>query len=180
MQNPLHGLAVKANAAAHTHLVPAHRVLLLVKGTSKSTVERVAENADDAFCVTSLNAECLLEEGQQTRIDLKGYCNMETMLDFRIDREAAVVTVSFIATEDDRLVASVEFVRKVEPHALSDCKKALTIEWKAALANTLTNDLDSYSSPARPEYWSPSPDQPARKVRRVDSDAKSPCRTGGA
>ena len=105
---------------------------------------------------------------------------METMLNFRIDREAAVVTVSSIATEDDRLVASVESVRKVEPHALSDCKKALTIEWKAALTNTLTNELDSYSSPARAEYWSPCPDQPARKVRRVDSDAKSPCRTGGA
>jgi hypothetical protein len=181
-QSPMHGLAVKVDGEEHGqhHLVPAQRVLFLVQGTSKSTLDRMGGNSDHAFCVASLNAKCLLDEGQETRVDLKGYCNMDTMLDFRIDHEPAVVTVSSIAIEDDRLVASIEFIRKVEPHALSVCQKALTIEWKAALTNAVTNDLESYSSPARPEYWSPPPDQPAPKVQQVDSDAKSPCRMAGA
>ena len=174
IQSPMHGLAVMADSEmqGEHQLVPAHRVLLLVQGTSKSKVERVGADSDDAFCVSSLNAKCLLGEGQETQVDLKGYCNMETMLEFRINSEAAVVTVSSISWEGDRLVGSVEFVRKVEPHSLGECKHALTVEWKAALTNSGTGALDSYTSPARSEYWEEG--EPARKVRRVDSDPKSP------
>ena len=168
-QSPMHGLAVMAGSEVQGEhqLDPAHRVLLLVEGTSKSSVERVATGSDDAFCVSSLNAKCLLGEGQETHVDLKGYCNMETMLEFRINSEVAVVTVSSVAWEGDRLVAAVEFVRKVEPHSLAECRQALTIEWKAALTNSGTGALDSYTSPARSEYWEEG--QTARKVRRVDS-----------
>ena len=95
---------------------------------------------------------------------------METMLDFRIDSKAAVVTVSSVDWEGDRLVAAVEYVRKVEPHSLRECRNALTIEWTAALTKLGTSSMDSYMSPAKTDYW----EEPARKIRRVDSDPKSP------
>ena len=95
---------------------------------------------------------------------------MDTMLDFRIDSEPAVVTVSSVTLESDRLVAAVEFVRKVEPHSLTECRKALTVEWTAALTKLDVNSLDAYMSPTKTDYW----DAPERKIRRVDSDPKSP------
>ena len=82
------------------------------------------------------------------------------MLDYRINFEAAEVTVSSVATEGDRLVAAVEFVRKVEPHALSECQQALSIEWKTILTNAVANDVEPYPSTARFGYCRPSPDQP--------------------
>ena len=100
---------------------------------------------------------------------------MDTMLEYRINSEAALVTVSSVALEGDRLVAAVEYVRKVEPHFLAECRNALAIEWEVALTNLVTNALDAYTSPARSEYWEEG--EPTRKVRRVDSDAKSPSRT---
>ena len=73
-QSPMHGLAVLADndEQGDQHIIPAHRVLLLVQGTSKSTVERVDEDSDDAFCVASLNPRCLLSEGKEILVDLKG------------------------------------------------------------------------------------------------------------
>ena len=173
-QSPMHGLAVMADSEmqGEHRLVPAHRVLLLVQGTSKSSVERVATGSDDAFCVSSLNAKCLLGEGQETHVDLKGYCNMETMLEFRVNFEVAVVTVSPVACEGGRMVAVVECVRKVEPHSLAECRHALTVEWKAALTKSGTGALLYYTSHACSEYWEEG--QTARKVRRLDSYPKSP------
>ena len=95
---------------------------------------------------------------------------MDTMLDFRIDSEVAVVTVSSVALEGERLVAAAEFVRKVEPHSLTACRHGLAIEWTAALTKLGTSSMDSYMSPAKTDYW----EEPARKIRRVDSDPKSP------
>ena len=97
-QNPMHGLTVRVDTrgSAETQLLGAHRVLLLVQGTTKSSVERVNEKDDpDAFCVTSSNVKCLLDEGlgQEVHLELRGYCDMDTMLDFRLDMETAIVMV---------------------------------------------------------------------------------------
>jgi len=183
-QNPMHGLAVRVDPVHdwqnETQLLSAHRVLLLVQGTVQSTLERVnAEGDPDAFCVTSPKTKCLLAEGllaEEAEIDLKGYCDMDTMLDFRLNKEAAIVMVSSLESEGGNRAAAVEFVRKIEPHRLSQWKALFDIEWKAALTNLDADLLDSHTSPARPEYWEPDGQQPARKARRVDSDAKSPNR----
>ena len=180
-QNPMHGLTVRVDTrgSAETQLLGAHRVLLLVQGTTKSSVERVNEKDDpDAFCVTSSNVKCLLDEGlgQEVHLELRGYCDMDTMLDFRLDMETAIVMVSSLESEGGRCAAAVEWVRKIEPHNLSQMRALLDIEWKTALTDLGADVLDSHMSPARPEYWESDGQPPARKARRVDSDAKSPRR----
>ena len=181
VQNPMHGLAVQVdNLHMETQLLNAHRVLLLVQGTVRSTLERVSAQGDpDAFCVTSPKAKCLLAEDSMAKeayLDLKGYCDMNTMLEFRLDKEPAIVMVSSLDSEGGSRAAAVESVRKIEPHSLSQMRALFDVEWKTALTDLGADVLDSRSSPARPEYWEPDGQQPARKARRVDSDAKSPSR----
>jgi len=180
-QNPMHGLTVRVDTrgSAETQLLGAHRVLLLVQGTTKSSVERVNEKDDpDAFCVTSSNVKCLLDEGlgQEVHLELRGYCDMDTMLDFRLDMETAIVMVSSLESEGGRCAAAVEWVRKIEPHNLGQMRALLDIEWKTALTDLGADVLDSHMSPARPEYWESDGQPPARKIRRVDSDPQSPTR----
>lgn len=180
-QNPMHGLTVRVDTrgSAETQLLGAHRVLLLVQGTTKSSVERVNEKDDpDAFCVTSSNVKCLLDEGlgQEVHLELRGYCDMDTMLDFRLDMETAIVMVSSLESEGGRCAAAVEWVRKIEPHNLGQTRALLDIEWKTALTDLGADVLDSHMSPARPEYWESDGQPPARKIRRVDSDPQSPAR----
>ena len=180
-QNPMHGLTVRVDThgSAETQLLGAHRVLLLVQGTTKSLVERVNEKDDpEAFCVTSSNVKCLLDEGlgQEVHLELRGYCDMETMLDFRLDMEAAIVMVSSLESEGGRCAAAVEWVRKIEPHNLGQMRALLDIEWKTALTDLGADVLDSQMSPARPEYWESAGQPPVRKIRRVDSDPQSPAR----
>ena len=181
VQNPMHGLAVRVdNSHTETQLLGAHRVLLLMQGTTKSSLDRVSAKDDpDAFCVTSPKAKCLLAEGlmaEEAYLDLRGYCDMNTMLDFRLDKETAIVMVSSLESEGGRRAAAVEWVRKIEPHNVSQIRALLDIEWKTALTDLGTDVLDSQMSPARPEYWESNGQPPARKARRVDSDAKSPRR----
>ena len=181
-QNPMHGLTVRVDTrgSAETQLLGAHRVLFLVQGTTKSSLDRVSAKDDpDAFCVTSPKAKCLLAEGlmaEEAYLDLRGYCDMNTMLDFRLDKETAIVMVSSLESEGGRRAAAVEWVRKIEPHSVSQIRALLDIEWKTALTDLGTDVLDSQMSPARPEYWESDGQPPARKARRVDSDAKSPSR----
>ena len=183
-QNPMHGLVLRVhNEDQETQLLSAHRVLFLVQGTCQSTLERVnAEGDADAYCVTSSKTKCLLAEGAlapEAEIDLKGYCDMMTMLDFRLNKETAIVMVSSLETEDGKRAAAVELVRKIEPHQVSQYKALFDIEWKTTLTQAGADTLDSHTSPARPEYWEAEGQPPARKARRVDSDAKSPTRGGG-
>ena len=87
----------------------------------------------DAFCVTSPKATCLLASGslgEEAEIDLKGYCDMETMLDFRLNKEPAIVMVSSLKSEGGSRAAAVEFVRKIEPHCVSQWKALFDVEWK--------------------------------------------------
>ena len=101
---------------------------------------------------------------------------MSTMLEFRLDKEAAIVMVTSLDSEGGSRAAAVESVRKIEPHNLSQMRALFDVEWKAALTDLGADFLDSCSSPARAEYWELDGQQPARKARRVDSDAKSPKR----
>ena len=95
-------------------------------------------------------------------------------LDFRLDKETAIVMVSSLESEGGSRAAAVESVRKIEPHSVSQIRALFDIEWKTALTDLGTTVLDSHTSPARPEYCEPDGQPPARKARRVDSDAKSP------
>ena len=142
-------------------------------------MERVnSGDEEEAYCVTSPKAKCLLDELEETWVDLKGYCDMTNMLEFRLEKESAVVMVSSMESEDGRLTASVGSMRKVEPHALAQQKALLAIEWKTALTDLGADVLDFASSPARPDYWEEQ--RPARKARRVLSDAQSPAKASGA
>ena len=73
-------------------------------------------------------------------------------------------------------MASVEDIQPVSGAEVPDVKKSMDVEWKTALTQIRSQQLDSYSSPTKPEWWI---DQP-RKVARIDSDPMTPERKASA
>jgi hypothetical protein len=182
------GLAVRSDVKGW---ISAHRVLLLVQGTCESQLDPVGEAKglkDQSYRVTSNKVRCLLSE-TESLIDLHGYCDFGNMLTYRLDKDVALVVVSaveaavevpspdtpaFLGPVSDRLVASVEHMQKIsEPQKLS-LLQSLAVEWRTALTNDAAAAVGSYESPLKREYW----EQPASKLRRLESEAPSPARVG--
>ena len=182
------GLAVRSDVKGW---ISAHRVLLLVQGTCESQLDAVGEAkglTEQSYRVTSNKVRCLLSE-TESFIDLHGYCDFGNMLTYRLDKDVALVVVSAVeaAVEvpssdmpalmgpvSDRLVASVEHMQKIsEPQKLS-LLQSLAVEWRTALTNDAAAAVGPYESPLKREYW----EQPASKLRRLESEAPSPARVG--
>jgi hypothetical protein len=169
---PIQGFAVEADS--HQGSISTHRVLLLVKGTQQSTLEPLVPDCQSltagSFRVASPKARCLLSETEEF-IDLHGYCNFQTMLQYRLDTDCALVLASALTIGPDQSrTITVEFMQKVTENDIGPLSAALAIEWKTALTSIAANALDTYVSPQKPEYWN----EPTRKVRRLESEAKSP------
>jgi hypothetical protein len=181
---PMLGLAVRSDLKGW---ISAHRVLLLVQGTCESQLDAVGEAkgvTEQSYRVTSNKVRCLLSE-TESFIDLSGYCDFRGMLTYRLDMDVALVVVSAVEVPSsdtptlmgpvsDRLVASVEHMQKIsEPQKLS-LLQSLAVEWRTALTNDAAAAVGSYESPLKREYW----EQPASKLRRLESEAPSPARVG--
>jgi hypothetical protein len=181
---PMLGLAVRSDLKGW---ISAHRVLLLVQGTCESQLDAVGEAkglTEQSYRVTSNKVRCLLGE-TESFIDLHGYCDFRGMLTYRLDMDVALVVVSAVEVPSsdtptlmgpvsDRLVASVEHMQKItEPQKLS-LLQSLAVEWRTALTNDAAAAVGSYESPLKREYW----EQPASKLRRLESEAPSPARVG--
>ena len=168
---PVVGFALNTD---HGEAVSAHRVLLLVRGTEETDLDPMdpacRSLTEQTYRVTSASARCLLS-GPDTFVDLVGYCDFKSMLHHRLDKEVALVLASSLTTNaSSHPCVTVEFMQKVSDASLSILQASLETEWKTALTRTSADNLDSHASPAKPEYWTES----ARKVRRVESECKSP------
>jgi hypothetical protein len=159
---PMIGLAVRSDKRPP---LAVHRVLFLVQGTRKSQLDARGDAKrieDQSYNVSSK--------------DLVGYCDYDGMLTYRLDQEAALVLVSAITLAGDApnsvsanessFLATIEHMQKISADEKAALVKSLDTEWKSVLLDQPPEGL----SPARQEYW----EQPASKLRRMESEAVSP------
>lgn len=163
---PLLGLAVRSNAKG---FIAAHRVLLLVKGTSQSVLRQIGIEgqslATQSFQVQSYRAKCLLSD-DENEVDLHGYCNFQDMLQYRLDKDVALVLVSAWDHGDSSKnpVCTIEAMTKVSD--VESVRASMRQEWKAALTCAADADKDEYLSPMKSDYW----DRDVKKLKRMESE----------
>ena len=183
LSDHLAGLALKVDDASEP--LSAFRVFLLVKGTEKTVMDSLDEK-NTAFKVISKNVSCLLSE-TPTTLQLRAYCDINNLLDYKLDRETALVLVSAVehdmpgsassGAETQRgLIATVEDMQKIGESELETLKLSMNMEWKSVLISA--NETESSSTPKRvhsadSEYWT----QSARKLSRLASEPTWPVET---
>ena len=161
------GMSVQSDSSMK---LQAHRIIMLVTGTEKSKLERIPKapgSASDSYLVESRNVKCVLGlKGEH--VHLRGYCDFEKMLDYRLDCESAVVFVSAVDEEDGGVkTMTVEAMEKVSDSKLAQVAHAMTIEYKATLM------MSEFTLPEQdPEYWSTE----KRGVKRMLSEPATPAR----
>ncbi len=186
VDDPLVGMAARRDDDV---LVGAHRLLLLVKGRTKTTLDPIdpAKPFDQQVFKVSSQVDCLLSD-TPVKVNLVGYCDFAKMLTYRLDTESALVLVSAVERAvpstpgvagdpaDSGLVCTVEHVTKLSKDELAGLTVSLAAEWKAILTNldaaaaVGTPPPASSADPSSP-YWS---EERQRKVRRVLSEPQSP------
>ena len=179
--NAMMGMCLLADnsdgSESEKQMVPCFRAFLLVTGTESTEmrplIAGIADLEKQEYIVTSKNVKCLLSDTDVDNLDLECYCGWNDSLNYRLDKETAIVRISELKKNDQgRLSASVEHIDKVSKADLSDVRQAMTIEWKTALTKAGATAVDSHMSPYRADFF----ENPARKVRRVNSDPQSPLR----
>lgn len=161
---PLLGLAVQGAGGKRTG---AYRVLVLVQGTTKSTLTKVTAGTEEAFLVESSKVQCQLG-GEELHANIRGYCKFEDMLQYRLDTEVALVSVSSCtpASESELLCLTIDHMEKV-----SESQKLNYIEALRREIEVTSSEVTS-SSAEQPAIV-----QPPRKCRRIDREPTSPSRT---
>ena len=172
---PLLGLAARRDTGAP---LGAHRVLLLVEGTEDTECDPIDPSLpanEQTFKVTSPSARCLLSD-PAARVTLAGYSDFKKMMQFRLDKETALVLGSAVTlakpgSASDPCVVSVEHMRKVSKDERTALLISMASEWKSVL--TAPDDLckREYQSASDPAYWTP---ESMTKVRRLQSEPASP------
>lgn len=182
LSSPMQGMCLLADGSdegqADKHLVPCFRAYLLVTGTEgtemKPLIDGISNMQEQEYIVTSKNVKCLLSDKCPSAFDLQCYCDWSSSLNYRLDKETAIVCISDLKPiDEDRFVAIVEHVEKVSKAELDDVRRSMTMEWKTALTQAGSASLDSCMSPAKADFFQ----NPPRKVQRVSSDPQSPIRS---
>ena len=170
---PMVGLAVRSDLRGP---LGAHRVLKLVQGAGRSeliALEGGKSMEEASYKVFSSKARCLLS-ASETYIDLVGYCDFNGMLQYRLGTDDALVLVSAVSASDPvsaggpGKVATIEHMQKVTAVAKKALLESLAAEWKSVLIDQRSEGV----SATEPGYW----EQPASKLRRLQSEPVSPSR----
>ena len=106
--DPMQGLCLRSdNSSDEPDLVPCFRIYLLVKGAVESGLDPLDANITDmrtpTCCVTSQRTKCLLSTEGDVRIDLTCYCNFNSMLTYRLDKQSALISVSNVQQGSDAI-----------------------------------------------------------------------------
>ena len=104
-------------------------------------------------------------------IDLVGYCDFAGMLTYRLDKDVALVLISAVSgSAPDSVSATIEHMQKVSSDEKAALIQSLAVEWKSVLGSKADDwDLELVSA-RKPEYW----EQPASKLRRIESEPETP------
>jgi hypothetical protein len=167
---PMVGLAVRSD---RREPLGCRRVLILVQGTSGSTLDALGNGKslqEESYKVFSPKVRCLLSSSEQY-VDLVGYCDFNGMLQYRLDKDSALVLISAItiATPDSVNVgssiftATIDHMQKVTTDELSILRVALETEWQSVLLDGKVEGVFATDD----TYW----EQPAKKLKRLESEA---------
>ena len=162
----LSGLALESSDRG---FLPAHRVLLLVKGTTSSTLEPIGETGQSltaqSFRVASKDARCLLSDSE-VYVNLYGYCDFSSMLQHRLDKDTALVLASALEVAPDTQEKTFTVEHMVKVQDVDKLKTSLDIEWKIVLLSEANEEREQYASPTKAEYW----DRDVKKLKRMVSE----------
>ena len=170
---PLLGLAIQCDvrkSPLHVRKIGAHRVTMLVEGTQQSVVHNLpATEGVSAFFVESKRVKCLLGT-TETFADIRGYCDFETMLQYRLDTEKALVMISHFTqqTADDTPVLSVDFIKKVNESHVEVMIASLQEEAALLMLNMQPEESKPQSSLCSPGS--------AKKARTLQREPTTPSR----
>ena len=166
----LSGLALESSDRG---FLPAHRVLLLVKGTTSSTLEPIGETGQSltaqSFRVASKDARCLLSDSE-VYVNLYGYCDFSSMLQHRLDKDTALVLASALEVAPDTQEKTFTVEHMVKVQDVDKLKTSLDIEWKIVLLSEANEERDQYASPTKAEYWN----RDVKKLKRIVSEPLEP------
>jgi hypothetical protein len=163
-QCPLLGLAVARSDGTN---LGCFRALCLVRGTQKSQCSKIdgETGAAEAFRVESANATCLISGGA---VDLRGYCNIDGLLEFKLDTEVALLFVSSMrSSSGGNPVATIDFMEKVLTKDVDAVLSVIKAESDMALQATVVEKRSS-------DFTSPGS---ARKCRRLTAEPSTPGRS---
>ena len=166
----LSGLALESSDRG---FLPAHRVLLLVKGTTSSTLEPIGETGQSltaqSFRVASKEARCLLSD-PEVYVNLYGYCDYSGMLQHRLDKDTALVLASALEVAPDTQEKTFTVEHMVKVQDVDKLKTSLDIEWKIVLLSEANEEREQYASPTKAEYWN----RDVKKLKRIVSEPLEP------
>ena len=166
----LSGLALESSDRG---FLPAHRVLLLVKGTTSSTLEPIGETGQSltaqSFRVASKEARCLLSDSE-VYVNLYGYCDFSSMLQHRLDKDTALVLASALEVAPDTQEKTFTVEHMVKVQDVDKLKTSLDIEWKIVLLSEANDEREQYASPTKAEYWN----RDVKKLKRIVSEPLEP------
>ena len=166
----LSGLALESSDRG---FLPAHRVLLLVKGTTSSTLEPIGEKGQSltaqSFRVASKEARCLLSDSE-VYVNLYGYCDYSSMLQHRLDKDTALVLASALEVAPDTQEKTFTVEHMVKVQDVDKLKTSLDIEWKIVLLSEANEEREQYASPTKAEYWN----RDVKKLKRIVSEPLEP------
>ena len=144
----------------------AHRILLLVTGTEPSVLQSLTKD-NKSFLVVSTHVRCLLSD-KEALLDLRGYCDCDNMLQYRLDKDAALVTISAVTPSvSGRPQCTVESMTKVSRDEQASLVSSLEMEWRAAVQPQ--HSTEAMESPMSSDYW----ETPRSKIRRISSEPPS-------
>ena len=145
----------------------AHRVLLLVKGATDSTLDAIGDQSlpitAQSFRVSSVKTQCLLSD-TEVFVNLYGHCDFANMLDYRLGNDTALVLASAVqidsVTKEKTFV--IEHIKKVAGTDIQNVKNSLDTEWHATLTTAASDpeEIERHLSPRKAEYWN-------REVKRL-------------
>jgi len=161
------GLALETSEKTY---ISAYRVLLLLKGTTLSKLDSIGEQSQpvsaQSFRVSSIKTQCLLSD-TEVFVNLYGYCGFNNMLQYRLDKDTALVLASAVDIDPvtREQTFTVEHITKVQD--VDNLKKSLETEWRTVLEHVVPEENEQYSSPHKVEYW----DRQAKRLKRIISEA---------
>ena len=169
----VHDLSGLALATSANTYIPAHRLLLLVKGTEDSDLIQIGTQSQSlaapSFRVVSAKVQCLLSDGE-VFVKLYGYCDLKASLQYRLDKERALVLVSAIEVDraTNEKTFTIEHMTKIQDW--DSLKASMDHEWKTLLLPESRDDEEEYNSPVKAEYW----DRGTKKLKRIISEPSDP------
>ena len=146
--------------------VGAHRAIVVVAGTRASNLQQVSEGSQ-AYLVESKNVRCLLSD-TEVFANLRGYCDFDSLLQYRLDTEEALVTVSNITVKDDEKCLTIDYMMKIPSQAKADIINSLKEEWAVVASPEAPATAESEQILATPDS--------GRKVRRITREPTTPTR----